>query len=832
MRTLATLAAVIAAAGMNPAPALAGPLVATTDPTGSLTLKDGDRTVATFAPKTAVDQRGKTALRELTVLGHAVIEIRIPVLGEHAARQEVWLAERTAAGAKPIWWDVAGAEDSDGETTLVIAAGERGIETYQLAARLSRCDAVPVPLFRRVWDFASHRFRAQAPDLPAPGAVPVRARRGDAPAGKPLGGFFFTAASSSAGAEGQAARLKPPSAVNDGNPATVWSGADNGRGQLLTARSSGGFAVTGLRLLPGDTRSPRDYRDSAKPRRLALIFARDPGSNAEVELVEDADGGAKRFREPFWIALPKPVASGCVTVVVREATAEKAPLAIADLEVMTEIDGPEAADRLVASLAQGTSCAARQPLLVALGAPALAKVALAIPQAAPGAGRECLVDTLAALLAGGAVASPETADALVAATAGSSAGEEKTILKLLPTLPHPPVAALAAILHDDKRDQADRLRIARVLARVDTEEARAKLLSAVGLGPASLRKGVRDLAAGLKPPAAALALAAYQAAAPGGRRADLALVIGALAGREPGSAPAVLAALRASLQGSGGFEERARAIQALGLVHDPAAIEALAEVRAHDPDGVLRSLAVAELAGAQGARVLPALLAALDDGDPRVRETAAGALGRKGGKQATPALIAGAVQEPWPRVRRAEIAALGELCTTEGTELLVRAFQRDVEEVRQTALVGLARCAPKSAAQLLLRVLGRLPESAGMRSLAARLLAERKDSTTVHGMVLALGRLVTESQADLSLEGVVADTAIALAALGGAEAVSALVSLLSDSRPSLQRMAVEALGVVCDPGAGAAALRTAAGSKDESVSIPAATAEARCRDRR
>jgi len=37
---------------------------------------------------------------------------------------------------------------------------------------------------------------------------------------------------------------------------------------------------------------------------------------------------------------------------------------------------------------------------------------------------------------------------------------------------------------------------------------------------------------------------------------------------------------------------------------------------------------------------------------------------------------------------------------------------------------------------------------------------------------------------------------------------------------------------VCDPGAGATALRTAAQNKDEAVSIPAAAADAHCRDRR
>jgi HEAT repeat protein len=118
-----------------------------------------------------------------------------------------------------------------------------------------------------------------------------------------------------------------------------------------------------------------------------------------------------------------------------------------------------------------------------------------------------------------------------------------------------------------------------------------------------------------------------------------------------------------------------------------------------------------------------------------------------------------------------------------------------------------------------------------MRALAARLLGQRKDPRTVPGLVEILGRLLTESQADLSLEGVIAESAMALAGIRTAPAVAALISLLADTRPSVQRIAVEALGMVCDPETGAAALHQAAASKDEAVSIPAAAAEANCRER-
>jgi HEAT repeat protein len=831
---IVAVVAVLGAALAQASPSYAGEPTLVDQADGSIALKDGAKTVASFAPKTAKTERGPATLHAVTVSGHTLVEARIPVLGDGPKREEVWIAERAAGGVKVIAWRLAGARDADGETSLVLKVSERGIEEYQTAARLSRCDGAPVPLFRRIWDFATRSFRDVPPELPPRATTTLQAHRGGAPEGPPLGGFFFNAASGASEGERDAARLRAPVAVNDGNPATVWTLDGDGRGQLLTARSGGGFPITGLRVLTGDTRSEKAFRASAKPRRLGLIFGHDAARNVDVDLVEDADGGVRRFREPYWVALPKPVASACVTVVIRESTSAKGPLSIADLQVMTALDGPQAVARLVTDLAHGTSCVARQPLLVRLGAPALAAVSAAIVHAGPGIGRECLVDALAALVAAGTQPSAETAAALVAALDRSTEEEEKIIFKLLPAMAEAPVDAIAAVLADEKRPDQDRARAAHVLASMGQAEARAKLLLAVGRGSPALRKVLRAVASESKSPALAATLAALDATPTGetGRRADLLLIAANLANHEPALRPAALAALRAPIEHAAPFEEQARAIQGLGLLRDPAASDELGEVRAHSADGVLRSLAVGELANAEGAAVLPALRAALGDTDPRVRETAAEGLGQRGDRTAAKAIVDGAKQEPWPRVRRAEIAALGRLCVAEGNELLIRAFQRDVEEVRQAALVGIAHCFQVKATGTLLRTLGRLAESADMRSLAARLLGERKDPRTVPGLTEVLHRLLTESQADLSLEAVIAESAMALASIRTPEAIAALIGLLSDARPSVQRMAVDALGVVCDPEKGEAALHKAAASRDEAVAAPAAAAEAHCRETR
>lgn len=829
MRLLAVFAAVLCAS----TPSFASELVATTEPNGNLVIKEGEHVVARFTPKTAKDQRGAATLRSVTSAGHNLVEIRVPVLADSPARQEVWLAERTGAAANVIWSGLVGDRDADGETTLEVRASAEGVEQFQTARRLSRCDGQPVQLFRKRWDFAKHKFIAAASELSARAAVTVVARRGDAPAGKPSSGFFFSAASSAPGADGDAARLKPPSAVNDDNPETVWISDGEARGQTLTARSSAGFPILGVRLLPGDTRTEKSYRASAKPRHVTLMFGKDDKQDVDVELREDADGGSKRYREPFWIALPKPLLSTCVTVIVRDASSDSVPTAIADLAVLTELDGPNAADRLVEDLARGNGCVARLPLLIPLGATALAKVAATISKTPPGTGRGCLVEALAELLSSGVKAGPETAAALVAVLDRASNQEEKTILAWLPNLEGISVAAIAAVLADEKRSDDDRARAARVLAMVKSPEASLALLANVGRGSAALRKSVRGALGATKTPALAAALESLKRtpALDHQRRADLLSTVAALAEREPALRADVRSALQNTLHTDTSFEERARSIAGLGTLHDPAAIADLIDVRAHAGDGVLRSLATNELASSDSTEVLPALRDALSDADPRVRETAAAALGRKNDRGATKLLVAGAKQEPWPSVRKAEIEALGELCVPEGNDLLIRAFQRETEDVRQAALIGIARCYGTKATGTLLRTLGRLAESADLRSLAARLLGERKDSRLVPGLNEVLAHLLRESEADLSVEAVVADVAMALADLRTPEAISALVGLLSDPRISIKRIAIDALGMICDANQGAAALHAASGSKDDAVSIPAGAAEKNCRDR-
>ena len=220
---------------------------------------------------------------------------------------------------------------------------------------------------------------------------------------------------------------------------------------------------------------------------------------------------------------------------------------------------------------------------------------------------------------------------------------------------------------------------------------------------------------------------------------------------------------------------------------------------------VLRYLATRELAAlapAPGVDPRPALRAALDDRDPRVRETAALALGKQPRPGAGAVLIAGAKQEPWPFVRRAELEALGRLCVPGAADLMIRARSSETSTRcaarpgRPRALQG-PRARNRAAAKL-----ASDNEAATVRELAAALLGESGDQGAAPQLATALRGLVSESEADLALEGVAATTLRALARLGGPDARGAAVTLAVDKRHPFRSTAVEALGMLCDPGAG------------------------------
>jgi HEAT repeat protein len=834
--TLALATTSAAARAEVPAP----PLTLAPGADGGLELRAGAAVVARVPLKTPPLRRGTPRLRALDVDGHRVAEVRVPVRG--TAAEEVWIGELRVRDVHVVWSGLAGPRDADGEVSIAVEVTPDEVLESQTAAQVTRCDGAPVRLFPRAYDFDAGRFRPIVSPLPPAAHETLVGRRGDPamPQGRPVAVFHFTAASTTASAGSDARELEAPTAVDDGDPATAWmeSLGGDGRGEFLTARAGmGGATVRGLRIIPGDAASAVRYHARNRVRRLQLSLGPRDDQRFDVELPETpADAG--RYAEPYWVALPRPTPAACMTVVITEVTpgSEAHPprsfgtTAISELAVFTELDGPGGAARMVADVAAAPDCASRVPALVGLGASAVAPTAEAVMAAvAHGTPRACLVEALTALEP--APREPLVVEALVAAVRGASEKEERLVTAALGRAAKPPVEALAAIVNGSMVD-ADRVRAARVLGALDDAAAATALLAAVGSGPESVRDAIVLACAGAPRLDVSAVLAALEGARTQSqtRRVDLLRVAPAVIKRTPDATSRALGVLRAEIAPGRPFEVRGHAVVALGAL-GAAALPDLALVRAHDDEPVLRHLAARELAVIGGDDALVALRAALVDGDPRVRQTAAEGLGVDRDASAGPALIAGAKQEPWPFVRRAEVEALGRLCGAGASDLLARAVERDVTDVRRAALVGLAHCKDPRASTLLLRVLGRRNEASTLRELAASLLGDLDARAVAPGMAAALARQVNESEEDLSVEGVAQATLRALGHLGGPAATTAAVTLARDARHPFQTTAVEVLGTLCDPGAGAATLRALEAGAPGPVATAAQSATKRCASR-
>ena len=483
-------------------------------------------------------------------------------------------------------------------------------------------------------------------------------------------------------------------------------------------------------------------------------------------------------------------------------------------------------------MAAGTDCQQRIPLLVHAGQAAVMPTAQTL-LGARGGGRECLTEALVALAP--APESPIVTDALVATLSGATEHEERLITAALRKAPAPPIATLRQLIEGktskgEAVPMADQARAVRVLGALPQEEAGTALVAAAGHGPEALRAAVvRALgdSSAVDPPMllAAMAQVDKQESA---RYADLVRALVPSIRRRPDHQPAVLATLRSALDPTRQFEVRARAVMALGDLRTPEGTGDLASLRATSDDPVLRYLAARELAALGGPTGIKALREALSDGDPRVRETAALGLGRQQDQWSGQALIDAAKQEPWPFVRRAELEALGRLCIPGTGDLMIRATERDVDQVRRAALVTLVRCKDARSKTVLMKTIGLPKEAATLRELAAALIGELGDKSAARDLAAALKALVTEAEGDLAIEGVAVAALRSLGHLGGPEAVAAAVALAGDTRHPYRQTAIEALGMLCDPTAGAATLRAMLGGRDPVAALAAQAAQHRC----
>jgi HEAT repeat protein len=764
----------------------------------------------------APDPKGTVELAAHTVEGQAIVEVVAHSPSRPAAN--VLLAQVRDGKLQEVYAGFLGPLGDGSASEQQLDLGATGVTVFQTNPGIARCDGTAGQLFFQRLDLTSGELTPAVPDVPGTaGATTLQA----APAGatRPLPIFRFDSASAESGAD-TVDDLLPPRMLDDGNASYSWlvDAPGGGRGQFVTARDGlKGVTLTGVIVMtPPPGPSPQ-----RRVRSLLLSF--DTGSPI---VIDGLDVGARAVQVRF----PTPVASSCLTATILDSSGpDGAPVAIGELEVMTNLDGsggsaggsssgPPGANaaglaQLVALVgAGGTDGAAASAALERVGAPAADALAAALPSL-NGPGRSRVIALLASLRA------PSTAPALVQAlrAAGASDADQTLIANALRAMPAQAVGPLAGLIGDQDAPADARVASATLLGGLDDPGAIQPLLDAAGSGGASLRHAVRTALAQRRPAAAAATAIVNALAAASStdseRIADLCASLPALAVADPTvREPIVRALVSHAVDADADFEVRARAVVGLGLAlasaanaDDPATTQAATTLgqlvsEKVTPDPILRRLAAQALGSLPAvAATQPLTNAAQADSDPGVRDLALAALENDDSTAVTTALIAAGTTDGWVFVRRDAATDLAVRCQPDRQDGLLRIANDPDETVAVAALSGLVGCDDDRGEDRLLAIATNRALSVPAREQAADLLAQRPHPDAVSQLAQGLSDARADSiGGDEELVRIAGALARALGRTGSRNALDPLTEALTDEALApVQVSAAIAIGDLC-----------------------------------
>jgi len=227
---------------------------------------------------------------------------------------------------------------------------------------------------------------------------------------------------------------------------------------------------------------------------------------------------------------------------------------------------------------------------------------------------------------------------------------------------------------------------------------------------------------------------------------------------------------------------RAKIAWALGEIDDKRAVEALGAV-VRDPDTEVRRQAVSALGELQSAAAVPMLIPALKDADVETRKQAAAALGEIQSKDAVEALIP-LTKDADVEVRKQAVEALGQIEDKRALPALEAALRDANAEVRRQAIESIGQLDElHSAPPALIAALK--DEDREVRKSAAEALGNLEDEEAVPALV------PLTKDADVEVKRAAVE---ALSSIGGARSVEVMAGLLKDGDPEIRKLAAEALG--------------------------------------
>jgi HEAT repeat protein len=555
-------------------------------------------------------------------------------------------------------------------------------------------------------------------------------------------------------ATGASTAIGAPSALTDGDPTTAWSEGrpGDGHGEFVTMRAPSDVPIARLAItvapaggvLPAHGAAPRTFFLVTDTRTIAVTMPEDawmhPGNAYDVALVD-------------------PLKASCVSLVLDKAYARGADphpeVAIAELTAYSQLDHPGATlDEVAKALSGGGARAdAAKGVLERAGDAGLA-AASAVFASLDAQGRALAID--AAISAGTCEAS---APILLAATADRDPEVARKGREKLERCGKRASAALVAAVRGP--DMAARATAAPLLAEVAPSEAVDPLADALAQGDAATRATVRAaLAKAVRSASPAKLDALLQDAR---RSADARLeLLRALQDRLPDVTASADAAIDALASGAGEMRTRyllVGPLASLARAGDAASSARLAKAVTGDPDDAVRAHA-AESAGGIG--TLAAVLAAIDDRAPRVREAALRTIAAVEGTKPAPPVdaIAGRLaSDEWTFVRAAAAAALASFAPDARVDAaLAQALGDRAPTVRAQAIAALAAHGARGAAKAIRDRLDDAHEELEARVAAARALAALCDRASVDSLTkLAINGalpMAKEDEMTLGLEAI------------------------------------------------------------------------------
>ncbi len=232
-----------------------------------------------------------------------------------------------------------------------------------------------------------------------------------------------------------------------------------------------------------------------------------------------------------------------------------------------------------------------------------------------------------------------------------------------------------------------------------------------------------------------------------------------------------------------------------GRKHDTTSIAVPALMAAlKDGDVEVRRAAVQSLSNLDDPRAIPAFIDALRDADAEVRACAASALGQFEDKRSITPLM-GALKDTGKDVRRAAMSSLAGQGADVPVDVVIAALGDKDPEIRQAAL-GLAgrrggddeeRAADPRIVQAVVGLIG--DPNADVRSEAISLLGDFRLTQAPAGLIAAAKDKDPEVRQHV---------ASALGQIGDAKAVPTLREMLSDGNSDVREQAVQALGEIRD----------------------------------